>query len=228
MIHGPLCGAKTIPNYPCRYCGEKVFFFFCDCGCGVLFDELGPPWPEHDCRTQPVGSSSYGGPSSWGSTIGINVHLDSQGSYDLLPSLRRGRDSIASAVLRRARESRNMTRETMRIEPHGPKFVEIVGVVRERSQPNLAQRHGLERGTIGFRLLADTIGDADPVQLTVQVDELPDDEAAIDYLSYTFLVPSGKAGKNIRQHAVIRAHLSPADMMGVGRLWLAREIECLY
>ena len=51
MIHGPLCGAKTIPNYSCRYCGEKVFFFFCDCGCRVLFDDLGPPWPEHDCRT---------------------------------------------------------------------------------------------------------------------------------------------------------------------------------
>ena len=228
MIHGPICGAKTIPNYPCRYCGEKTFFFFCDCGCGVLFDELGPPWPEHDCRNQSADSPPYAGPSSWGSTIGINVWAGNPGSYDLLPGLKHGTDSIAPAVLKLAQENRNLTRETMRIEPHGSRSVSIVGVVRELSQPDIARRYGLERSSVGFGLLATAIGDADPVQLTVQVDELPDDEAAIDYLSYTLFVASSKVGKNIGQHAVIRARLSPVDVMGVARLWLAREIECLY
>ena len=116
----------------------------------------------------------------------------------------------------------------MRIEPLSSKSVEVVGVVREWSQPDLARRHRLERSSIGFDLLAKAIGDADPVQLTVQVDELSDDEAAIDYLSYTFLVASGKVGKSIGQHAVIRARLSPVEVIGVCRLWLAREIECLY
>ncbi len=228
MIHGSHCGAKTIPNYQCRYCGQETFFFFCDCGSGVLFDELGTPWPEHDCRKQPVSGASYDGPSSWGSTIGINVLPGSQGSYDLLSGLRRGSDSISPVVYRRARESRNIARETMRIEPFGSIPVEIVGVVRERSQPDLTQRHGLERGSIGFGLLADTIGDADPVQLTVQVDEFPEDEAAIDYLSYTFLSPRKQAERDIGKDAVIRARLFPVEALGIGRWWLAKEIERLY
>jgi hypothetical protein len=49
MTHGSWCHAKTIPM-TCKYCGEKVFFFFCNCGCKVFFDELGDPWPRHNCQ----------------------------------------------------------------------------------------------------------------------------------------------------------------------------------
>ncbi len=228
MNHGLDCDAKTIPNYTCRYCGEKAFFFSCDCGCRVMFDELGPPWPVHDCRTQPSGSAPYTGPSSWGSTVDINVLRGGQGSSDLLPGLRSGTDSIAPSMLNRARESRNTAREIMRIEPHGSQPVEIVGVVLERSQPDLARRYGLERGSIGFGQLAKAVGDTGPVQFTVQVDELPEDAAAIDYLSYTFLSSGNQAGKDIQKHTVIRALLSPVAALGIGRLWLTKEIERLY
>ena len=43
-----VCGANTKP-YSCPDCGHKVFLFTCECGCWVLFDELGHPWLEHDC-----------------------------------------------------------------------------------------------------------------------------------------------------------------------------------
>jgi hypothetical protein len=33
----------------CRECAERIFFFRCSHGSRVLFDELGPPWPQHDC-----------------------------------------------------------------------------------------------------------------------------------------------------------------------------------
>ena len=46
--HGYWCNSKTYPT-TCRYCGEQVFFFTCDCGCKVFFDSLGPPWPTHNC-----------------------------------------------------------------------------------------------------------------------------------------------------------------------------------
>jgi hypothetical protein len=49
MAHGYWCNARTIPM-TCRYCGEKVYFFSCDCGCKVFFDELGDPWPKHNCQ----------------------------------------------------------------------------------------------------------------------------------------------------------------------------------
>ena len=116
----------------------------------------------------------------------------------------------------------------MRIEPHGTTGTEIVGIVRERLQPDLANRYGFARNSIGFIDLANTIGDADPVQLTAQVDELSDDPAAIDYLAYTFLMPRRLDTPGIDLGAVIRARLTTAATLDGKRLWLAREIELLY
>jgi hypothetical protein len=48
MSHGSWCNSKTIPMN-CKYCGQKIYYFFCDCGCKVFFDELGGDWPIHDC-----------------------------------------------------------------------------------------------------------------------------------------------------------------------------------
>ena len=46
------CNAKTYP-ITCKYCNESVYYFSCDCGSGVFFEELGPPWPRHDCHAYP-------------------------------------------------------------------------------------------------------------------------------------------------------------------------------
>jgi hypothetical protein len=39
----------TRPNYKCKWCSEKVFYFQSNNGGKVLFDSLGKPWPIHDC-----------------------------------------------------------------------------------------------------------------------------------------------------------------------------------
>ncbi|UPS63001.1 hypothetical protein [Providencia rettgeri] len=41
--------AFTAPNYVCRTCGQKVFYYEHPNGAKVLFDQLGPPWPKHPC-----------------------------------------------------------------------------------------------------------------------------------------------------------------------------------
>ena len=46
--HGYGCNSKTYPII-CKYCKQKVYFFSCDHGSRVFFDELGKPWPKHDC-----------------------------------------------------------------------------------------------------------------------------------------------------------------------------------
>ncbi len=56
-IHGWWCNARTYPTV-CHYCGQRVFYFSCDCGCKVFFDELGPPWPQHMCL--PYLEATYG------------------------------------------------------------------------------------------------------------------------------------------------------------------------
>ena len=48
MIHGRWCNAKTY-KLRCKYCGKMIYYFSCDCGSKVFFDELDYPWPIHNC-----------------------------------------------------------------------------------------------------------------------------------------------------------------------------------
>ena len=48
VVHGDQCNTKTYPTR-CKYCQETVFYFSCDHGCKVFFDELDKPWPVHRC-----------------------------------------------------------------------------------------------------------------------------------------------------------------------------------
>ena len=226
MYHGIFCNTKTFPTN-CRYCSQRIFFFSCDCHSRVFFDELGPPWPIHDCRTRGNNVAPYS-PSTLKIPIGVDVLRYNQNSTGLLPGWQHGSDFIDPELVKRVNESQILARDTMRIEPIGRRTAEIVGVVRERSKPDLARQHRLERSSIGFRDLANTIGDADPVQLTVQVDELPGDPDAIDYLSYTFLLPRKLAGQDISRGTVIQARLAPMETLSGIRLWVAQEIEILY
>lgn len=116
----------------------------------------------------------------------------------------------------------------MSIKPIGNVSVRIIGVVRESSKPDLARRFGLKRDSIGYSDLAKTIGGADPVQLTVHVDELSEDPDALDYSSYTFLLPSRMMNHGISRGMVIQAHLVPVSTLAGISLWLARELDILY
>ena len=50
VIHGSWCKARTWPT-TCLSCETRVWYFSCECGSRVFFDELGVPWPIHDCET---------------------------------------------------------------------------------------------------------------------------------------------------------------------------------
>ena len=50
--HGWWCHAKTYPTV-CRRCHRAGFFFSCECGSAVFFDNLGEPWPIHECGWTP-------------------------------------------------------------------------------------------------------------------------------------------------------------------------------
>ena len=48
--HGNWCNAET-KRTRCQYCKKyPIFYFECDHGCKVFFDELGDPWPLHKCE----------------------------------------------------------------------------------------------------------------------------------------------------------------------------------
>jgi hypothetical protein len=41
--------SHTNPNTKCRHCGQGVYFYRSPDGGSVFFDELGSPWPKHQC-----------------------------------------------------------------------------------------------------------------------------------------------------------------------------------
>lgn len=41
--------SHTHPNARCQHCGQQVFFYRSLNGGSVFFEELGSPWPKHDC-----------------------------------------------------------------------------------------------------------------------------------------------------------------------------------
>ena len=57
-VHGEWCGSRVFP-LDCKYCGERIYLFTCNCGCRVLFNELGRPWPLHLCAQYLIESEGY-------------------------------------------------------------------------------------------------------------------------------------------------------------------------
>ena len=58
--HGPSC-QTLIYDTSCWHCQRTISVLQCTCGSAVLFDERGPPWPEHSC----AGGIGGSGLSGW-------------------------------------------------------------------------------------------------------------------------------------------------------------------
>jgi hypothetical protein len=72
--HGLDCDSTTW-RVTCRECGTRVHFFQCSHGSRVLFDELGAPWPIHDCDR------------SWGRTLHRDVDAAGHVTVEVAPGV---------------------------------------------------------------------------------------------------------------------------------------------
>ena len=117
-VHGAWCNSVTWRT-KCRYCREPVFFFQCDCGSGVFFDQLGPPWPLHDCDRSWAGKLRRWKDDSGGLNVeiapGITVRRPPEGSID---------PGVASRAIRRVGRPDPIEA----IQPEGSEEVTVVGV----------------------------------------------------------------------------------------------------
>lgn len=126
--HGRWCNSVTRPTR-CPSCGDSVFFFQCDCESKVFFDELGPPWPIHDCDS----SWARSRPRTRDSSGAITVEISPGITVRRVPE-RRVPDnfSIASDTVSRARRRIQQRDSIVAIDPNsdsGP--VTVVGILRE-------------------------------------------------------------------------------------------------
>jgi len=51
--HGPYCRTYAQPT-TCKFCKEQVWFFACNCGSMVFFEQLGAPWLQHFCEAREI------------------------------------------------------------------------------------------------------------------------------------------------------------------------------
>ena len=156
--HGLGCRTHTFPT-KCRNCGDEVFFFSCTCGSRVFFDELGWPWPEHDCAFS--GSDrrwAHERPRTKLAGGGVRVEIS-----DGVTATRRGErrvrswnvhPEVAAAAKREARSRESKPIES--VPPGGDWTVEITGVVRELDRRvDVYRRLGMPRTSLSEGFLGD-------------------------------------------------------------------------
>ena len=224
MVHGPSCNATTFPT-TCRLCSTPVFYYSCECGSKVFFEELGYPWPIHDClvTNQPVDNS----PSTYRPIADVSLYRGIDENHGLLPGLVHAPRELDPVAVRNLRQSHDLARDTVRMDPLGSIAVDITGVVHARVAPNLARRLGVQEGTIGYELLRKEIGSGELVQFTLVVDEIGQDPAAIDFQSYTFICKSGSVNHGIVPGTIVQVKLVQLQVLGSFPFWYSEKVELI-
>lgn len=180
-IHGFWCNTVTIP-FKCKYCGERIFFFSCNCGSRVVFSKLGPPWPKHDCL------------NSWGGSLKKTIdheagkivvqlsdytfatrELDSPQHEDEPFDIEK---EIVDRALRFDKPSNHVFKRTPRSRTHS---VKLVGVAREiRLKVDAFKQLKTDRTPLGSAILG-VLRESIWGRLTVHV---PDGEGVGSYTAW--------------------------------------------
>ena len=224
-VHGYWCNANTIP-LTCRDCGDRIFFFQCNCGCRVLFDYLGPPWPQHRCGDDlPDPTYNPSDADIYRAMQGVTESVRSK-DYDLLPGMKRFSGSIHASMVDRVRRSQSKTRDIMRIDPMGGAEKHI-GVVMQMGAVSLTDRHGVAPDSPVARRAAKILGGLTVTQLTIHVDEIAVDPDAEDILSYTIWCNPQSLPKSLAEGAIVSVAIRPMTILGIGDKWVADKLDVI-
>lgn len=218
--HGYWCNAKT---YPCKCpgCGDSVFFFHCDCGSRVFFDELGQPWPIHDCETSWTRKLVRKKDASGKITVRLNnnvVVIRPPESFEV------DREFVSNS-LERARK--NIQDPIRRIDPpeNSDKTVDVVGVLREKKvEADIVKVLRLPSVKTMAAAFIGPLAKGKWGKAT-----LHEKDAAKDMLnSYTIWVQSDvMADARNSIGVVISARIKPLRVPGAPTVWLCRNYQIL-
>lgn len=212
-IHGWWCNARTYPT-TCRYCGQAVFYFSCDCGCKVFFDYLGDPWPKHLC-IQYI-EATYG--RAMAQRL-LEIQDLSPGRLDDVIHID---PAYAQAILSRQAESLSRIPRLVRQDPSEGTRVKDIGYLREIGSPtDFYDVFDLPRSVFSRALLGNR-ADREYVQITVHTGDL----SRADGDSYTGFVESSLlANSRIKRGELVRFSLISWGVPGRDPIWLCNGIE---
>ena len=219
--HGVECRTRTFPT-KCSNCGDAVFFFSCTCGSRVLFDQLGWPWPEHDCQ---FSRSDQAWARSRHTTRlgdgGVRVELSSDVTVTRPAERRRRRWDIDPAVADRARRDAR-SRECHPIEsvPPGAGLTEeIVGVIRAMERNVDVYRRLEVPRTTGGKAFLGVLGSGRWGRVTIHV-------LGRRIHSYSAWVPDRLIPRhNLRNGVTVSAVLQRHDVARIAREWVCQRFN---
>ncbi|MCK9496055.1 MAG: hypothetical protein M0R75_11250 [Dehalococcoidia bacterium] len=185
-----------------------MYFFTCEHGSKVLFEELGPPWPLHTCRVLRMQALRRE----------FQEHL-----ADGTIKIRFARDYTKRVVASEARDrvQKPAPREIQRMDPYEGLRMTEVGVVRERQiDVDLFARLDLPETTVSRAIVGDlALG---PVtQITLHTRAVGDE----DDLSFTFLAPAAVA-RDAEYGGVVSVELG-GRVIGDVSFWQGLSIDSL-
>jgi len=195
----------------CRFCGERVYYFTCDHNCRVFFDDLGPPWPVHNCTERwiaELGPDTFGQLMAWrmmepGVSIGAGIAAE------------HGRALQSSARSQAACEP-------LPCAPRPNDAIEEVGEVIEVCQSvNMARQLGIQDDTpLGASLLA-TFGRQEFGRITIRSGSLEEGE------SWTFTFYIGRdilAKRSVVRGDLVSCKLRARGIPGLPYVWVCDEL----
>jgi hypothetical protein len=210
--HGYWCNARTFPMR-CRYCRTDVFFFRCDCGSKVFFEELGYPWTIHNCLDRWI--AEYG-PEFVGRAMARRMMS--------------GR-SLGSAIQREyaervdaGQQQRRTTHRVVRTDPiRKESKVSELGVLRELiPRANPYKQLDIARHSLIGRALLGKLGGSDVGQVTIHVGDL----ATEDVKSFTMFVVSARAAlAGLERGDVVEFSAAAFALPGRKPVWILKTIR---
>ena len=198
MIHGPWCGSRTFPTN-CPTCHADVYYFSCDCGSRVFFEELGGSWPPHDCDTSWANSLVRTTDSTGTITVRLSPNVTATRPGDF--------SGIHESLVARAKAKRERPDPIIRIDPQKGSRKEVLGVLRElqrRANPLKAFR--LPDTVMAWQFL-DVIGQQPVGRITVHAQSDASDQRE----SFTAWIPANW----IKDHRIERGIAVYAELVGV-------------
>ena len=213
--HGWWCNTVTFPT-KCPSCSEPVFFFRCDCGSAVFFDDLGEPWPEHHCETSWTRNLTR-----WTDESGtINVELTPGVTVRRPPS-----GTIDAAVATKARHLQQRRDPITAIKPDVNASATIVGVLRERTMKvDVAAALKLPAATTMASAFLGPLGKGRWGKITIHA---PSPKEGV-LRSYTAWVPADVLSQvGSAKGVTIAVGLRSQSVAGVGCLWVCSSYEVI-
>jgi len=209
--HGWWCNSRTYPLI-CKYCGSKIFHLSCDCGSSVLFDELGWPWPRHQCagHASKLTLSRLGQEDLSGSVLSYIAKDQADAIAQLIE--RRIDREYGVAIQKAAttdKQCANYSSWIIKQDPYHDARSTECGIIMELLlNADIFKKANLAAGSIGIAMLG-KFAEENLAQITIHTGALAED--AMENCSFTFFV-SEKVVKTLK---LTKGSLVTAKLRGI-------------